>query len=130
MVQERTEEQKIVQAPLLVILGGKEYEVKPLSIRDSRTWRARVAKLLGELPQYITTSTDDAQAFQRAMDVMMSGMTNTITDLFFDYARTLNRDEIETVATDIELSKAFQEVLAFAFPLVQSLTQILKKLKA
>lgn len=130
MTTERTEEEKLAQAPLIVRLGGKDYEVKPLVIRDSRLWRGKLAKVLGDLPKYITVSTDDEDAFQQAMEVMIVQMPDTVADLFFEYARDLNREEIEALATEEEVATAFLEVQRYAFPLARSLLKILKQLKA
>ena len=125
----RTEEQKIMQEPLKVILGGKECEVKPLCIRDSRLWRSKVAKVLSELPKYISVTSDNQESFEKALDALIGKLPDAVVDLFFDYAKDLNREEIEGIATDFELSKAFQEVMRYAFPLAQSLTQMLGKLR-
>ena len=43
----RTEEEKLCKAAIVVVLGGKEYQIEPLVIRDSRVWRGQVAKALG-----------------------------------------------------------------------------------
>ncbi len=124
---DRSEEDKLLQSPIIVVLGGKEYQIKPLVIRDSREWRKQVAKALGQLPKYISVTTDDADAFSRAMEAMLVEMPDVVADLFFGYAQDLKRDEIEAVATDGELAVAFQEVIKVGFPLVGSLAGILTK---
>jgi hypothetical protein len=120
---ERTEEEKLVQAPLKVILAGKEREIKPLVIRESRKWRKKVANLFRKLPGYIKANTDDLEGFEASLQALLLDMPDEIADLFFAYAKDLDRAEIENSATDAELGKAFQEVMAFAFPLSQSLTK-------
>jgi len=126
----RTEEEKVTQAPLLIILGGREYDVKPLVIRDSRAWRAKVAKLIGGLPQYTKTTSDNPDQFKVAIEGMMSAMPDAIVDLVFDYARDLDREMIEAVATDAEISVAFTQILEVAFPLARSLAEAVKVLSA
>ena len=125
---ERTEEQKIVQAPLLVVLGGKEYEVKPLVIRDSRKWRHGIVTILASLPQYLGASSDDPVAFGEALKAFLESKPDEVIDLFFSYAKDLNREEIEGAATDSELAAAFDKVVAYAFPLDQSLIRTMKHL--
>ena len=120
----RTEEQILAQAPLKVVLGGKEYEVALLVMRDSRKWRADAAKLLASLPEVTGVDTDDPKAFGGAVGILMNVMPDTVCDLFFQYAKDLDRDEIEAVATDIELVAAFQVIRAAAFPFVQSVTEL------
>jgi hypothetical protein len=126
----RTEEEKVTQAPLILILGGIEREVRPLVIRDSRAWRAKVAKLIGGLPQYAKATSDDPDQFKTAIDGMMSAMPDSIVDLVFDYARELDREEIEGIATDTEISIAFTRILEVAFPLARSLAEAVKVLSA
>ena len=124
----RTEEQIVSRTPIVVVLGGEEYSVKLLVIEDSRKWRGEVAKLLASIPQYANATTDDSVAFEKVMTAMVVGMPDTITDLFFQYAKDLNRDEIEGVATDAEMAKAFEEVVSIAFPLVGSMNMLAEKI--
>ena len=124
----RTEEQKISQDPIKVTLGGREYDVKLLVIRDSREWRKGVVTLLASLPQYAKADTNDPVAFESAMGALLNGMPDTVIDLFFNYAKELNREEIEAVATDSEISEAFKKVVDVAFPLVGSVGILAEKL--
>ncbi len=125
---ERTEEDKITQAGFSVILGGKEYEVRPLCILDSRVWRKEVATLLGKLPKYAQANTDNPDEFQAAIDGIMVATPDEVVDLFFSYAKDLPREKIEAVATDKEVSNAFTEVVKLAFPLVTGLGKAMESL--
>jgi len=125
---ERSEEAKILQAPITVTLGGKEHSVKPLVIRDSREWRKRVVKVLAELPQYAKVTSDNPEAFEEALSTLLVAMPEKVIDLFFGYARDLDRDAIEQVATDSELAKAFDQVVEIAFPLSRSLVGTMQRL--
>ena len=121
----RTEEDKIVQSPITVTLGGKEFLIRPLVIKESREWRKKLIKAFGMLPKYLNMTTDNPEGFTEALDAMLSEMPDVVTDLFFSYARDLDREEIESTANDTELAEAFQEVMKYAFPLSQSLTKVL-----
>ncbi len=125
---ERTESEVVTQAPLTVTLGGKSYEVAPLVIRDSRVWRAKVIDLIAPLPQLIKTTMDDAEGFGDVLKQIMVTMPDQIADLFFEYAKDLDRENIEQTATDAELAVAFEEVIKIAFPLAQSSPDIMKHL--
>lgn len=125
---DRTEEQKIAHAPIKVVLGGKEYEIKPLVIRDSRIWRAKVSELLASLPQYAKITTDTPDEFGKALSALLVAMPDRVVDLFFDYAKDLNREEIEAVSTDQEIADAFDKVVSLAFPLAKSLVGAMAKL--
>jgi len=124
---ERTEEDKVFKSPITVILGGKEYNIPLLVIKDAREWRKRAASLFGRLPAYAKTTTDDATGFDHAITAMLVDMPDQTTDLFFAYAKTLNREEIESTATEVELAKAIEQVMAVAFPLLGSLAGALKR---
>ena len=104
---ERTEEDKIVQAGITVILGGNEYSIAPLVIKESREWRKRVVLLLSSLPAYAEVTTDTPDEFGEALNAMLVSMPDKVANLFFDYSK-LDRDVIETTATDAELAKAFE----------------------
>lgn len=118
---ERTEEQKVACVPILVILGGKEHEIAPLVIRDSREWRKKVIGLVAPLPGLVGITTDNAEEFGAALTQLLVTMPNQVVDLFFEYAKDLNRGEIEGMATDAELRDAFAEVIKIAFPLAEAL---------
>ena len=125
---ERTEEQKVARAPIVVILGGKEYEIAPLVIRDSREWRRKVIKLVAPITQITKTSTDTPEDFEQALTTLLVTMPDQVIDLFFEYAKDLNKEEIEAVATDAEMAQAFREVIAIAFPLAQSVPEVVMRI--
>lgn len=124
----RTEEEKVIQAGIKVKLGGKEYEVKPLVIKEAREWRKKLSALISKLPAYVGVTTDDPKGFEEAINAMLSSMPDEMANLFFSYAKDLNRDEIESTATEEELATAIEAVMAVAFPLARSLTGALKTL--
>lgn len=129
----RTEEDIVARSPITVILGGKEYGIKPLVIRDSREWRKKVVDLIAPLPKIVGVTTDDAEGFGEAFTQLLVTMSDEVVELFFDYAKDLDRKEIEGTATDAELKDAFAEVIKVAFPLAEALpatmTQVLPRPK-
>ena len=124
----RSEEQIVGQAPLLVKFGGKEYQIYPLVIKESREWRKKIAQMLGQLPQYVSATTDKPDDFQQALNGMLVDMPDKVVDLVFEYGKDLPRDEIEAVATDAEMAKAFESILEVAFPLARSIAGATMKL--
>jgi hypothetical protein len=123
----RSDEDKLCKAPIKVVLGGKEFDIAPLVIRDSRVWRGKVTAALGQLPRYTQVTTDDGDAFESALKKLLVEMPDMVVDLFFEYARGLDREKIEAMATDAEMAKAFEEVVAVAFPLTGSLLGVLAR---
>ncbi len=125
---ERTEEDILTQAGIKVILGGVEYDIAPLVIRDSREWRKKVVALVAPVAQIAGTTSDTPDAFEQALTSLLVTMPDKVIDLFFEYAKDLNREDIESVTTDAEMSQAFKEVIAFAFPLAQNVPEVITHL--
>lgn len=112
---ERTEDEKLTKASLTVTLGDKEYEVAPLVIKYSRDWRKNSLPLIQYLIAYSQKSEDDMLG---AVSELFGSKTDEIVESFFEYARDLDRDEIEGIATEGEIITAFMEVFnAFVSPL-------------
>ena len=122
---ERTEEQKLTLAPTIVILGGEEHEIRPLVIRYSGEWRKKSIPLINYLMSYGRIASDTSSPeFAEAVTELFTTKTDEILDSFFEYARDLNRAEIENVATDGEVINAFVEVFnAFVAPLSAAAAQ-------
>ncbi len=125
---ERNEEDKIAQAPIVVILGRKKYDVAPLVIRDSREWRKKVIELIAPLPQMTKVTTKNPETFGEVLKQMLVIMPDKVIELFFEYAKGLKQAEIEAEATDAEMAEAFKEVIAVAFPLAKSLPGVIERL--
>lgn len=127
MASKRSEEQIIAKANIEVILGGEKYGISPLVIRDSREWRKKAIGLMAPLPGLVnqTMDTKKPDAFSDAITTMMVTMPDQVLDLFFEYAKDLDRGKIESTATDTELAAAFQEVVKVAFPLASSVPEMM-----
>ena len=116
MSDKRTEEQIVTQASIAVILGGREFKVVPLVIRYSPEWRKKAIPLIAFLMQY-SQETKKKSPEQSVADLFVTKM-DEIIESFFEYARELNREEIEGIATDGEILLAFMEVFnSFVAPL-------------
>lgn len=127
-MERRTEEDKIFKVPIEVILGGKQYLIKPLVIKEARAWRGKLANLFKKLPTYVNATTDDSAGFEVAMNAVLKSLPDETADLFFSYAKDLDREVIEAEATEIELAEAFEAVMIIALPLVRSLTGAMTRL--
>lgn len=125
---DRTEEQKVVQETLKIPLGEKIEEVRLLTIKEARAWRVRVAEALAQVPALASVDAKDPEKFKAGVDGIFSTIPDLVLDLFFDYARDLDRDAIEEVATDSQLALGFAQVAEVAFPLVSGLVGTMGKL--
>ena len=122
---ERTEDQKVFQEPIEVMLGGKKWAIKPLVIKYSRPWRKKVVDLIAELPKYTEVDTSKPDDFAKSLKMLMVESQDMVIDLFFEYAKDLDRNEIEGTATEKEISDAFEAVMTLAFPLSQTLPAVM-----
>ncbi len=123
---ERTEDDKVTQGGIKVTLGGKEFEICPLVIKYSKEWRKKSLPLLANLFQYsrLTSEDNKPEELEKAFTDLFTTKTDEILDSFFEYARELPRDEIESIATDGEVILAFMEVFnAFVAPLSAGLAE-------
>lgn len=123
----RTEEEIVAQAPITVILGGKPYEIAPLVIRDSRAWRKKYVEFTAPIFGMLNATMEEMD-FPAILMQMMVEKPDQVIDLFFEYAKNLNREEIEGSATDSELAVAFGEVVKMALPLAESLPKTMSRL--
>jgi len=123
----RTEDQIVAQAPILVYFGGKEYQVKPLVRKEAREWRVKFAKMWGQITYSTGVTTDNADKFQEALNSIYVDMPDQLAELVFAYGKDLPRDEIEAVATDAEIIKAFEAIYEVAFPFVRGLLKTMAK---
>jgi len=127
-VRERTEDEIVSQAGIKVILGGQEYIIKPLVIRESREWRRKYAEITTPIFNMVNKTAESVEEFGNIYRDFLTAKPDEAIDLFFDYARDLPRGKIEASATDAELAKAFEAVVELALPLASSLPKSMGRL--
>jgi len=120
----RTEEQKIMQEPVLVSFGGKEYEIKPLPIVKASPWRKKFIALMSEVSMLASITSDDKETFLKALSDILIKEPDKLVDLLFEYIP--NREEIENIASSQEILKAIEEVVALEAPFLGAAIRITK----
>lgn len=125
----RTEEQKLLQEPVKVLLGGKEYEIKPLPIKYASPWRRKFITLMGEASALASVTSDDKDGFLKALSELLTDKPDRLVDLLFEYMPNLKRDEIESQATSSEILNALEEVVAFEAPFLGAAIRITKAMQ-
>lgn len=118
--QQRTEDQILHSEPVQVILGGRKYPVRPLSIRKSREWRQLLSATIQEV-----LGKHSGPASADALGAVFMRVPEKMGELLWAYAPELPRAEIEEEATDAELVAALREVMRLAFPFVGELQTLL-----
>lgn len=127
-MKKRTEADIVSQAELMVSLGGKEYGIKPLVIKEARAWRSKCVDALTLLPDHVHASSDEPDSFDAALRGLLVTMQDVTLDLFFEYAKDLPRETIEATTNEYEIAEAFSRVIEVAFPLAGSLPEIRERL--
>ncbi len=112
----RNEDDILLQRPLEVTLADKQYTIKLLPIRAQAEWRRKVVPLLSGFMALGGISTEDPAKFEAGLASILIDTPEKMLDLFFDYARDLDRDEIENTATEAEVAVAFKKIVAVVLP--------------
>ena len=113
---ERTEYEKIAQCPIEIILGGQKYEVKPLSCRKATEWRKAFREEQRKL-----SAMPDTDAYVQVPDMLIK--------LICAYAPNINDSDFDN-ATDVEVAKAYVEVLKVANPFGKILQTLQESISA
>lgn len=94
---------------VIVVLGGAKHSIKLLPLRDSRIWRA---KMISGFETLLAHKADwgDFHCVEEMLNVLFIKIPDFVVDLVFEYAKDLDRDEIESVATNAEMAKAFDQI--------------------
>ena len=103
---------------ITVTLGGRQYSIEKLPIRQSQRWRQSLAEPFGEISQTLEAASlvevdqlsDIAGLVRRASGVLL-GSVDKMLDLLFAYSSALaaDREYIEENAYDDEALAAFVE---------------------
>ena len=117
----RTEEDKVLQSPVTVKLGGQDYEIKPLPIKYSVPWVKKIVNLLIESSALTRVTSDTPDLWKEAITTLLSTNPTQIIDLFWEYARDLDKNTLEEVATSAEIMAAFEEVMTLERPLFKGM---------
>ena len=125
----RTEEQILLQEPFQVTLAGKPVTIKLLPIRPAAEWRKKFVPLLTGFFELGDISSDDPEAFAEGLIQYLSTKPDELLDLFFAYAVDLDREDIETTATEWEVAAALGQIVdaCIAPPLLKTLAGTLEK---
>lgn len=122
----RTEEQKVGKLPFELTLGAEKYQVKPLSVNQSRAWRAKLNEVMGPI----------ADAHQQKSGVMSQVLANTLTEfpdkvaeLLFAYAPELPREKVMNEASEEQLASAFCDLLVVAYPFLAPLALVVRLIR-
>ena len=134
---ERSEMDKILPTPVEVILGGGKYTISPLPIKYAISWNKKVIALLLKTTKFAKSEIInqkieevDTALLETILTESMSDDPEKLVDLFFEYARKLDRSILEETATSSEIINGFKEVLKFELPFLlgrNALTAIMPK---
>lgn len=115
-VEARPDEEAVLGAPLKVQLGGEIYSIKPLPYAKSRAWRKAWFDWVRRSTEFDANRKSGGDEWLAANMDGAGKLGDDRVDLFFGYARQLNRKQIESVASYAELKAGFNKILAIERP--------------
>jgi len=113
----RSETDKLIQSPVTVILGGNDYEIKPLPVKYSAKWTSDFIKLYVGVLDLEKIESNDPEKMKGTMVNLMVDKPNEMVELFWQYAKDLPRAELEEQATYGEVMDALEQVVELESPL-------------
>lgn len=127
----RTEDEIMTHAPFDVKFGDKTYKIKPLGMVAQRDWRTKMSETVNGLMSGLDGTITGSEAFFQGLRASFLKAPLEIADLFFAYAKDLDRKEIEADedATEEQLIAAFSRVMVVAFPFAAHLQTMVSTLK-
>lgn len=120
----RTDEDKVLQNPVSVTLGGEKYEIKPLPILKANKWRREFITLMQDISSLASVTSDDKDAFSKALSSILIDKPEKLVDLLFEYAVDLPRETIENSASSIEILNAIEEVIGLESPFLGAAVRV------
>ena len=126
---ERTEQQKVTMAPVKVLLGEKEYDVRPLRITPAQEWRETFMKQVADISGVLKQDANTSPVFIQGLAFVFLQFPQKMVELIFSYAPYLPREEVlhrETGATEEQISLAFGQIVQLAFPFTGELAMVTK----
>ena len=129
-VPERDDEDILGKAPIMVLLGGKSYAIKPLVIKKSREWRKKLKVIIDDIKKNIKIDPSSPADFIEAFTFVLIEAPDKVMDLMFEYDDALMaaKEEIENTATDAEAFAAIKTMLQFVYPFVNDLPSLVSGL--
>lgn len=123
MSQERTEEQILARAPIILQFGGQSYEVPVLTILKARQWREKLIAEAKEIAGALNGDTNGRdESFFIGLGTVFLGFPEKMADLVFAYGPELPANDILESATEEELGIAFAQIMKVAFPFSRQLS--------
>ena len=115
----RTDEAKLLQVPISIVLAGKDYEVPVPSYAVNRQWRLAFCEHSKKMAAVSKIDGEDPDSIVKHADAVIMDQIDGVIDLLFLASPELQeiREEIEDTATEEELLDAAQAVMEVLSPL-------------
>lgn len=138
----RTDAEVISMTGINIVVGGKSYEIKPLTINNDLALRKKCGALAGKFIGIIQSvfaggeGGDISAVMAAALPVVFGEGLNDVVDLMFSLSPELaaDRDDIESKCSTPELVDAAMQAFEFVFPfivaLVKGLLRMVEKAQA
>jgi hypothetical protein len=125
MRNERTEAQILAKEPLTLKFGTADYQVKILGFKKAEAWRKHAVDTVKSIVAVHRTECDSNDAFTHGLAFFFLQFPQKMLDLILFYAGDeIPRQAVEDEATDEQISVAFGQIIAIAFPFTKELGMI------
>lgn len=136
-MKQRSEQDILAKAPVVVRLGDDDYPIKPLPSIPSQQWREKLVGVLHatvmandkQLPEGVDVSAWLKDQLASSISLTLARSPEKLAQLIFEYAPDLPKDKILENATDEQLNLAFSQIMQIAFPFFQTLAVMTTLLK-
>lgn len=125
----RTDEDKLLQAPIVMRFGTKNYPVKPLTLGPARAWREKLNEVMGPLAETFQSGIKEDGAVSQGLAKMLMQFPDKLIELILAYDPQLPKDTIMTDATEEQIIVAWSDLLAVAFPFVAPLVTVMRVIR-
>jgi hypothetical protein len=131
VVEKRTQDQILSQAPIKVKLGDVEYDLKPLRILKARSWRQELITKMNAVTTNLRQETGSDAAFMSGLGYTLLQFPDILMELVLSYAPdTLSKEKVEAEATEEQIAIAFGSIMQVAFPFQGELKAVMQVLGA
>ena len=134
--EKRSTTDVLLNAPVVIELCGKKYEIREKNIADSLEWRTKCGELMQSLVGIFKENLEgqetvsNTELIQKAMPILLGVGLDKIIDMLFSYTKELaaDREKILAEASASEVVDAAMEVFNLSFPFVRAVVSGMLKM--
>lgn len=128
-MKERTEEDIITKAPIVVTLGATQYGLKPLPVLKAREWRKKLTDTMLTVVGSMSLEQSTTN-MGPAMTAALVAFPDKVADLVLAWSPELDAEKVLSEATEEQVATAFCAVMIMAYPFLAPLALTMRVTKS